>query len=118
MAIGPVSALSNLLPGQPSRLDGPWGAGASAGVGQSPASGAASGPADTKFGEVLQKALQDVNTLQLEADEAAQRLAAGQADDLHTVAIIAEKANLALQLTLQVRNRILEAYQEIMRMQV
>jgi flagellar hook-basal body complex protein FliE len=82
------------------------------------AGAAGSGAAGAQFGEFLQKALADVNRLQLEADDAARSLAAGTATDLHTVAIIAEKADLALQLTLQVRNRILEAYQEIMRMQV
>jgi len=105
---------------RPAAGSGAVGTGAvGAGAGATGAAGAeGSGAAGAQFGEFLQKALADVNRLQLEADDAARNLAAGTATDLHTVAIIAEKADLALQLTLQVRNRILEAYQEIMRMQV
>lgn len=45
-------------------------------------------------------------------------LAAGQVDDISQVIVAAEKADIALQLTLAVRNKAVEAYQEIMRMQV
>ena len=45
-------------------------------------------------------------------------LASGQAPDLHSVTIAAEKATLSFQLAVQVRNKALEAYQEIMRMQL
>ena len=44
--------------------------------------------------------------------------AAGKIDDLHTLMIETEKADLALQFTLQVRNKLLDAYNEIMRMQI
>ena len=45
-------------------------------------------------------------------------LAAGQVEDISQVVVAAEKADIALQLTLAVRNKAVEAYQEIMRMQV
>lgn len=70
------------------------------------------------FGDFLKNALSEVNNLQKASDTANIQLAAGDNIDLHTVMIAGEKANLALQLTVQVRNKVVEAYQEIMRMQV
>jgi flagellar hook-basal body complex protein FliE len=66
----------------------------------------------------MTNALRQVNELQLQAEDLSQALAAGQAADLHQVMLAAEKANLALQFTLQIRNKVIEAYQEIMRIQV
>lgn len=70
------------------------------------------------FGGALQKALSDVNKLQAEADQAAKRLAMGEAEDIHQVMITIEQAKMAMQLTVQVRNKVIEAYQEISRMQI
>jgi flagellar hook-basal body complex protein FliE len=70
------------------------------------------------FGDYLTDALKTTNDLQLESDRMNARLAAGQIDDVSQVVIAAQKADIALQLTLQVRNRAVSAYQEIMRMQV
>lgn len=70
------------------------------------------------FGEVLHDVLNNVNTLQKDAEQASLDLAAGRVDDVAQVAIATEKASIALQLTIQVRNKVLDAYQEIMRMQV
>ena len=70
------------------------------------------------FATTLQKALGEVNQLQNESDRAAVQVASGQTDDIHQALIAAEKANLALQLTITIRNKVLEAYQEISRMQV
>ena len=58
-----------------------------------------------------------MNQLQLEADAAAERVSTGQVEDLHTAVIAMQRASLALDLTVQVRNKAIEAYQEIMRMQ-
>jgi flagellar hook-basal body complex protein FliE len=60
----------------------------------------------------------EVNSALNNSAELQQRLAAGEKVDIHDVMIGAEKAGIGLQLTTQVRNRIIEAYQEIMRMQV
>lgn len=68
------------------------------------------------FGEVLKNALAEVNDWQLKADQGAMEVASGRVEDLHEVVLTAEKADLSLQLALQIRNKILEAYQEIMRM--
>jgi len=70
------------------------------------------------FAEVLSEAWREVGRLQAVADEATVRLVSGEVEHLHDVVIAAEKASLAFELVLSLRNRVLEAYQEIMRMQV
>jgi flagellar hook-basal body complex protein FliE len=73
---------------------------------------------NSSFDVTLQNALQEVNKLQLAAEQANLQLLTGQVEDLHQVVLAGEKAALALQMTLQVRNKLMEAYQEMMRMQV
>ena len=70
------------------------------------------------FGELLTDALKKTNELQLESEKLNAALAAGRIEDVSQVVIAGQKADLALQLTLQLRNRATSAYQEIMRMQV
>ena len=70
------------------------------------------------FGDLLSQALNDLNQVQTHADNLVQQLAAGGDVELHDVMIAQEQANVSFQLAVQVRNRVLEAYQEIMRMQV
>lgn len=70
------------------------------------------------FGEFLTDALGEVNKLQASSAKASFDLAAGNLQDLSQVTIAAEKANIALQLTMQVRNKMIDAYQEVMRMTV
>ena len=74
-------------------------------------------PAPT-FGEYLIDSLKKANALQLQSDERTAALAAGRVNDISEVMVAAQKADIALNLTLQLRNRALSAYQEIMRMQV
>lgn len=71
-----------------------------------------------EFKEMLYDAIDTVSDLQRNADELMTKLAIGETQDIHQVMIAVEEVNLALQLTLQIRNKMLEAYQEIMRMQV
>ena len=68
--------------------------------------------------QYLTDALKKTNALQLESDRENALLAAGRIEDVSQVVIAAQKADIALQLTLQMRNRAMSAYQEIMRMQV
>jgi flagellar hook-basal body complex protein FliE len=70
---------------------------------------------DTGFGQLLRKSLQEVNDLQLHAEKLDKQLAMGTLENVHDATIAAEKAALALELTAQIRNKVLEAYQEIMR---
>lgn len=70
------------------------------------------------FADTLSNAIQSVNQVQKDADVAAQNLATGRTDNVQDVMIAAEKADIALKVMVQVRNKIIDAYQEIMRMQV
>jgi flagellar hook-basal body complex protein FliE len=70
------------------------------------------------FGASLREALGKVNQLQQEADRAAESFSVGRTQDVAGTLIAVEKANLGLQLALQVRNKLLEAYQEILRMPI
>jgi len=76
-------------------------------------------PKDIKpFSEYLKNAVKETNTLLLESEKLADQFAAGRTDNIHEVLIAAEKASIALQYTTQIRNKILDAYNEIMRMQI
>jgi flagellar hook-basal body complex protein FliE len=70
------------------------------------------------FGALLQQAVERVNGLQHDADAAARAFALGQAPSVHDTMITMEKADLSLRLTAKIRNKVVDAYQEIMRMQV
>ena len=70
------------------------------------------------FGEFMVDALKKANELELEAEKLNTALAAGRIEDISQVVVASQKAEIALQLTLQLRNRATTAYQEIMRMQV
>jgi flagellar hook-basal body complex protein FliE len=70
------------------------------------------------FTDFLNNAIKDANKLQIESEQLNQAFAMGLNDNLHQVLIASEKANIALQFTIQIRNKVLEAYQEIMRMPV
>ncbi len=67
------------------------------------------------FARVLKEAIKEVNQLQLEADRAVHDLALGKAD-LHTTMIALEKAEISFRLMMQIRNKIIKAYEEVMRM--
>lgn len=70
------------------------------------------------FADTLKDAVENVNQTQKEADVQMQKLATGKAESIPDVMIAAEKADIALRLMLQVRNKVIDAYQEIMKMQV
>jgi flagellar hook-basal body complex protein FliE len=72
----------------------------------------------TSFGETLTKAIGDVNALQQEAGKAVEKMVEGQDVDLHEVMIAAEKAKTSFDLLMEIRNKAIDAYREIMRMQV
>ncbi|OLO40890.1 flagellar hook-basal body complex protein FliE [Alkalihalophilus pseudofirmus] len=74
--------------------------------------------AQNEFKAALSDAIKNVNAAQNESSEATLRLARGEADNLHEVMILGQKASITLQATVEVRNKVIEAYQEIMRMQV
>ena len=69
------------------------------------------------FGTMLAHSLSEVNQLHLKADEAVTQLASGKQKDIHETMIEMEKADVAFQLLMQVRNKVIAAYETIMRMQ-
>ena len=77
-----------------------------------------SGNAAASFSKLLGDAVHNIDATQKAADANVQKLATGQPVDLHDVTISMEQANLTFQLGMQVRNKLIDAYQEIMRMQV
>ncbi len=70
------------------------------------------------FAHRLTDALQEVNQLQAEADAGLQAVAAGHADSLPEAVMAMNKADLALQLTIQITNRAIEAYKQVSQMQI
>jgi flagellar hook-basal body complex protein FliE len=70
------------------------------------------------FGEILKEAISTVNELQKQSDQEIQKLMTGESQDLHTTIIAVQKADLSFQMMMQVRNKIVQAYQQIMGMQV
>ncbi|HEY1270786.1 MAG TPA: flagellar hook-basal body complex protein FliE [Terriglobales bacterium] len=69
------------------------------------------------FMETLEDAIEQVQNLQGQADQKVEALLAGNGSDVHSAMIAVEKADLSFQLMMQVRNKIVQAYQEISRMQ-
>ncbi len=72
----------------------------------------------TGFSSFLSDALNKLERTQAEAEQAAADLATGQVDDFHTPVIAMEKASLALGLAVTVRNKVVDAYNQIMQMQI
>lgn len=70
------------------------------------------------FGDFLKNLAEEANTSQLQADAKLQEVAAGRNKDLHGAVLSMEKADVNFRLLSQVRNKVIEAYREIMRMQV
>ena len=68
------------------------------------------------FSEMLKSSVQKVNQLQMEADEMTNRLALGELEDISQVSIAIEKAELALRLMVQIRDKLVDAHQQISRM--
>jgi len=70
------------------------------------------------FSEMLRNSFDQVNQDQHEADRAIKEMVAGRNKNIHETMLTIERADTSLKLALQVRNKILDAYREIMRMQV
>ena len=70
------------------------------------------------FGSVLKDAITDIHKLQTDADKAIAKVQLEDAGSIHDAMIALEKAGISFQVMMQVRNKILDAYQEVMRMQV
>jgi flagellar hook-basal body complex protein FliE len=69
------------------------------------------------FGQWLNKSMEDVDKMQQEAENAATKLVTGENKDIHGTMIAMQKASISMSLMLEVRNKIISAYEEIRRMQ-
>jgi flagellar hook-basal body complex protein FliE len=69
------------------------------------------------FKNVLGRYLDDVNTLQHDKEAEIQRLVAGETEDLHRVTLKMDEAEAAFDMMMEIRNKLLDAYQELIRMQ-
>jgi flagellar hook-basal body complex protein FliE len=70
------------------------------------------------FGEFLQDSIGKVNDIQKEANVAMEKLASGESQNLHETLLAVEKADIAFRTMNQVRTKVLDAYREIMKMQI
>jgi flagellar hook-basal body complex protein FliE len=69
------------------------------------------------FGDTLKDAIRQVNDLSDDSDQKVTELVQGDRQDVHNVMIAVEKADIAFQLMMQVRNKIVNAYQEVSKLQ-
>lgn len=70
------------------------------------------------FEQMLGQALDKVNALQIQSSDLNTQLASGNLEYIHQAMVMAEKAGIAFDFTMQLRNKVVEAYQEIMRTQI
>src|SRR5690625_4435175 len=70
------------------------------------------------FKHVLKDVINNVNDMQIKSDRQTEALAHGKTDQLHDVMITAQKASITLETTVQIQRKVIDAYNEIMRMQV
>jgi flagellar hook-basal body complex protein FliE len=71
-----------------------------------------------EFQKLLEGAIDRVEGLRHGADQSVQRFLSGEGEELHSTVLATQRAELAFELFLQVRNKVVQAYQEIMRMQM
>ena len=105
-----IDAIGFLPPSVPvAPLDAPW---------DSPAPTAGTRAAGPAFAQWFLQQVDEVNGRIAASDQQLQALAAGETQNLHQVMLGLEEARLSFQLLTQVRNKVLEAYQDILRMQI
>lgn len=76
------------------------------------------GPAESSFKGLVEGLIDKVNAPHVEADMELAKLASGKSDNVHSAVLSMVKADMSFRMALEVRNRLTEAYQEIMRMQI
>jgi len=73
---------------------------------------------NTKFSDILKNVISEANEQKIEADKLTNDFLIGKSDNLHEVMVAAQKAEISIMFVTEVRNRIMDAYQEFSRMQV
>jgi flagellar hook-basal body complex protein FliE len=87
-------------------------------INQNPFQKVESNQTNTSFSNMLQGYLDNVDSTVKQADDLSTKVATGQIDNVHDAVIASQKAKLALELTVTLRDKAVEAYQDIMRMQI
>jgi len=90
-------------------------------VGQPDKNQKPSGPQKTEgssFKNTLQGFLSDVNQMQAKADESIKKMAAGEITDVHQVMSTVQEASVSFNMMMEIRNKVMEAYQEVLRMRI
>ena len=72
-------------------------------------------PAGVSFEDLLSASMKQVNALQLEADDMVHKLATGDVDDISEVALASSRAEIALKMFMELRNKFVDAYQQLSR---
>jgi len=80
--------------------------------------GAAGTEGGVAFGDLLKQALQEVNQASSQAEDEARNLMTGESADMHTAMLAVQKADLSFQMMMAVRSKLIDAYREVMRMQM
>ena len=109
LAIQQIRSVMNSSPMEPAREIRPVGPSGAEQVGK---------PDSPSFSEMLKESIEEVNDLKIEADKAIENLAAGKSGDIQGTIIALDKADVSFKLMMEVRNKIVSAYQEVMRTQV
>jgi len=73
---------------------------------------------DSAFRQLLDQSIATVETQRVTAQQSVDRFLSGDGEELHQVALATQKAELSFEMFLQVRNKVVQAYQEVMRMQI
>jgi len=97
LPIAPISSIPAILPDIPA--------------------GSLAGPSSAGFGAVLQNAISTVVQIQNQSDQTVEKFLSGEGGDLHTTILATQRAEMTFQLFMQVRNKVVAAYQAIMQMQ-
>ncbi|MDD5674145.1 MAG: flagellar hook-basal body complex protein FliE [Chitinivibrionales bacterium] len=76
------------------------------------------GQAAPSFKDTLNGFLNDVNEMQVKADQSIEKMVSGEITDVHQVMSAVEEANVSFNMMMEIRNKVMDAYQEIMRMRL
>jgi len=76
------------------------------------------GQVQENFANILKQSIENMNNVQAVSDQKTEALVNGNIEDLHEVMIAAQKASITIDATVQVQKKVIDAYNEIMRMQV
>ena len=106
-----MDPLQNITPASPLN---PVSGSAKTGLG----SGTPGADGDLAFGDLLKQALQEVNQASAQAEDEARNLMTGESADMHSAMLAVQKADLSFQMMMAVRSKLIDAYREVMRMQM